>query len=257
MKKDQNTPILVEENKQLKKIVLKMSTKKDDQVEQLTEKLKKCTNNAQYFYILQEREFIYMNENVYKIGKTCQEPNKRFACYPKNSMIYLLLKVDDCAYFENKIKDLFDQKFTQMNIIGREYYKGEIGGMIENVMNLYLTELSIVKHLGTKSRSMYQPLKNNDFDKEECQWFVDECLIKNDQNTLHFSKICNVFRQWARDFIGPRIGIRDTLKIYLIAILGNESFSEHNGQIQLIGYDLNKSYFNDSIKSQSYIVSNL
>lgn len=34
--------------------------------------------STQYIYLLQEREFIKTNENIYKIGKTKQENCKRF-----------------------------------------------------------------------------------------------------------------------------------------------------------------------------------
>lgn len=47
MKEEQNTPTLVEENKQLKKIVLKLSANKDEQVKQLTEKIEQLVTTVQ------------------------------------------------------------------------------------------------------------------------------------------------------------------------------------------------------------------
>lgn len=35
-----------------------------------------------YIYLLQEREFIKTNENVYKVGMTKKENHKRFNQYP-------------------------------------------------------------------------------------------------------------------------------------------------------------------------------
>ena len=35
--------------------------------------------SAQYVYLIQEREFIKTSENIFKIGKSKQENNKRIA----------------------------------------------------------------------------------------------------------------------------------------------------------------------------------
>ncbi len=44
--------------------------------------------SIEYVYMLQEREFIRLNENVYKIGKTMQTNNTRFEQYPVGSQLH-------------------------------------------------------------------------------------------------------------------------------------------------------------------------
>ena len=92
---------------------------------------------SEYIYLLQVREFIKTKEPIYKIGKTKQEFGKRFNQYPKDSCIYLVLKVDNCAEFENKIKNAFDIKFRQRSDIGREYYEGNVNNMIIEITEIF------------------------------------------------------------------------------------------------------------------------
>ena len=92
----------------------------------------------QYIYLLQEREFIKTDENIYKIGKTTQEPLKRMSQYPKGSKILLILCVDDCHQSEKKMLQIFDKKFNQRKDIGREYYSGNVVLMINTIIqNIY------------------------------------------------------------------------------------------------------------------------
>jgi hypothetical protein len=99
--------------------------------------------NEGYIYILQEREFVYKGEGIYKIGRTCQlDPMKRINYYPKGSLIKTILFVPDCVIFEGKIKKLFRTKYTQMNDIGTEYFKGSLLNMIKDFANLVLESLS-------------------------------------------------------------------------------------------------------------------
>lgn len=92
-------------------------------------------NKRHYIYILKEREFIKTGENIYKIGKTTQEPLKRMAQYPKGSMVFLIVKVDDCHKAERQLLGLFNKTFEQRKDIGREYYHGNICDMIKLIMS--------------------------------------------------------------------------------------------------------------------------
>jgi hypothetical protein len=49
------------------------------------------TEDSQYVYLLQTREFINSNLPVYKIGKTKQTNNLRFNSYPKGSKLFVQL----------------------------------------------------------------------------------------------------------------------------------------------------------------------
>lgn len=89
--------------------------------------------NLQYIYLLQEREFLNSNENIYKIGKTKQENHGRFKQYPKNSILLFQMICDDCDYLETKIKKIFQKKYKQCKNIGLEYFEGDYNDMIKDI----------------------------------------------------------------------------------------------------------------------------
>jgi hypothetical protein len=78
-----------------------------------------------HLYFLQEREFKNSNEDVYKLGKTKQEFGKRTASYPKNSVVYLQVFVDNVDERENIAIKYFKQNFTHREDIGNEYFEGD------------------------------------------------------------------------------------------------------------------------------------
>lgn len=84
-----------------------------------------------YIYLLREREFIRLNEETYKIGKTKQSPEKRFVTYPKGSEIYILLKVDNCDESEKILLELFKKKFKHRTEYGEEYFGGSVDWMVK------------------------------------------------------------------------------------------------------------------------------
>jgi hypothetical protein len=80
--------------------------------------------NNGFLYIIQEREFLKENKPIFKIGKTKQEPEKRFCGYPKNSKIIMLLDVDNVDNKEQIAINYFKEKFNQRTDIGTEYFEG-------------------------------------------------------------------------------------------------------------------------------------
>lgn len=81
--------------------------------------------NDNYVYIVKEREFIRMNENVYKIGMTRGGHFKRIKSYPKGSVLMCMFKVPNAKQYETYIKKSFDKHFIQRADIGREYYQAD------------------------------------------------------------------------------------------------------------------------------------
>ena len=75
-------------------------------------------NETSYIYLLQEREFIKTNEQIFKIGKTKQTNFKR---YPIGSKIILQIKCDNYHNYEkillNKFKDLIKSLTDSQNSI--------------------------------------------------------------------------------------------------------------------------------------------
>jgi len=86
---------------------------------------------SNYIYLIREREFIRLNEQTYKFGKTKQEPRKRFYGYGPGMEQILVRKVINCDSIENKIKKEFRLKFEQKRNYGTEYFNGNKNEMIK------------------------------------------------------------------------------------------------------------------------------
>jgi hypothetical protein len=84
-----------------------------------------------YIYLLQEREFIKTNEQIYKIGKTKQINNKRLNQYPKGSILLFQIICDNCDYVEKYLINIFKKKYKHCIDIGNEYFEGFYKEMIE------------------------------------------------------------------------------------------------------------------------------
>ena len=86
-------------------------------------------------YLIQEREFINSDENVYKIGKTKQENLKRFKQYPKGSKLILQQICDDCDILEKELISDFKNKYIHRKDIGNEYFEGDYKEMLKDIHN--------------------------------------------------------------------------------------------------------------------------
>ena len=90
---------------------------------------------GQYIYLLQEREFRKTKEKIYKLGKTKQQHTKRFAQYPKDSILLNQIVCDDCDKIERILINLFNEKFKKRKDIGNEYFEGDYKYMIDLIYN--------------------------------------------------------------------------------------------------------------------------
>ena len=95
-------------------------------------------DNLNYIYLLQEREFVKCNENIYKIGKTKKDQFTRFNQYPNGSILLLQIKCNDCDCNEREIIKLFKSKYTHKKQIGHEYFEGDYEDMMKNIFNIVL-----------------------------------------------------------------------------------------------------------------------
>lgn len=91
----------------------------------------------QHIYLLQEREFLLHNQEVYKIGKTKQENLSRIKSYPKGSNLLLYRNCKNCDRDERELLKIFRHKFKSRTDIGSEYFEGNVSEMIECI-NKYL-----------------------------------------------------------------------------------------------------------------------
>ena len=97
-----------------------------------------CNKGA--VYLLIEREFIDSKQNIYKIGRTRQEPReKRFETYPKNSRLILMYDVDDCVETENMIKNRFLGicSIKHRIDVGCEYFEGELDELVAEFLIIF------------------------------------------------------------------------------------------------------------------------
>ena len=85
---------------------------------------------TQYIYLLQEREFIRTNDNVYKVGMTTKENYKRFRQYPKGSVLLYQMICNNCKNIEKLVLKKFKDTFKQRKDIGNEYFEGDYKDMI-------------------------------------------------------------------------------------------------------------------------------
>mgnify|MGYP006087869155 CR=1 FL=1 len=115
-----------------------------------------CSNNIQpntdthddtsgYIYVLQEREFVNSNKNIYKIGKSKQHNLKRFKQYPKGSVLLLQLFCNDCDTFEKYLIQLFIINYKQIRSVGIEYFEGEFKSMYIDIFNHFYQQHTIFK----------------------------------------------------------------------------------------------------------------
>ena len=82
-----------------------------------------------YIYLIQERENFEKDNNVFKYGRTTQEPNNkinRLQNYKKGSKILLLMECENekVKSIEKNIKVIFDSKFKRHSD-GYEHYIGD------------------------------------------------------------------------------------------------------------------------------------
>ena len=82
-----------------------------------------------YIYLLQEREFVRLNEPTYKIGATTQTLAGRLSGYPKGSVIIIAFSIENCFELEDSLKLIFNYKFHKCTEYGEEYFRGDVKEM--------------------------------------------------------------------------------------------------------------------------------
>ena len=90
---------------------------------------KEINNQVSYIYLIQERENFEKDNNVFKYGRTSQEPNNkinRLQNYKKGSKILLVMECENekVKSIEKNIKVIFDSKFKKHSD-GYEHYIGD------------------------------------------------------------------------------------------------------------------------------------
>ena len=170
---------------------------------------KEIGKTGEYIYLIQERESIRCNDNIYKIGKTKQKPMKRVSAYPTGSKLWITIIVNDATLAEKDLLKIFRNKFKQITSIGAEYFFGNPIEMIREIVEYQSEHFNIdriqedidftdVKNNDNESVDRIQEdidftdVKNNENESDECSYdepksndkFVENDIIKRDVKTV-------------------------------------------------------------------------
>lgn len=107
-------------------------------------------------YLLREREFIRLDENIYKFGCTINLQN-RMSQYPKSSeliMVWTTLKID-CINFEKEILIELRKNFIARKDIGSEYFEGNILEIIVFINKLWLDNIMFNTDTNQSNQTKY------------------------------------------------------------------------------------------------------
>jgi hypothetical protein len=143
-------------------------------------------SKSEYIYILQVREFLKTNENIYKIGKTNQKFNKRFNNYPNGSVLLFQMICNNCDILEKDIIKMFKEKYIQQKDLGNEYFKGDYNIMIDDIYTIIKNERELCNENSNKQQ-MYNENIYEEFEKTHCKIIDKKIYVKkiyNDKNIL-------------------------------------------------------------------------
>ena len=93
----------------------------------------------EYVYIIRECDFVRLNENIYKIGRTAKiNPEDRFQKYRKGTEIIGFFKVNDSVECENKIIKCFSNhnNIKKMSEYGKEYFQGNKNELLNEILQI-------------------------------------------------------------------------------------------------------------------------
>jgi hypothetical protein len=130
-------------------------------------------------YIIQEREFIYKNESIYKMGRTGNLA-KRICNYPKESIVHFAIHSKNLIYDENEIYNIFCIKFKARRDIGKEYFEGNIKEMIYTMTKYILEDAILPKTKEDQKEEENIKLEEKIIKLEEENIKLEEKIIKKD-----------------------------------------------------------------------------
>ena len=79
---------------------------------------------SKYIYLVREREFIKMEERIYRIGITNKPNLERFNQFPLGSALIFQMVSMECNLLEKEMIQLFKTKYIQRRDIGNSYFEG-------------------------------------------------------------------------------------------------------------------------------------
>ncbi len=142
---------------------------------------------SNYIYLLQEREFVNKNSNIFKVGMTSKPNHERFNQYPKGSILLFQIICNDCKTIEKIILENFKENFIHQIYYGNEYFEGDYNLMINNIF-------SIIKNYNEEQQIKFKnieekiKLKYNEKEKELKIKLIERQLKEKKQIEEELSK---------------------------------------------------------------------
>jgi predicted nuclease with TOPRIM domain len=129
---------LLTENKTLNNLVNKCFENNNKNTKNNNDDIKMKMTEG-YVYIIRECDFVRLNENIYKIGRTAKiNPEDRFQKYRKGTEIIGFFKVNDSIECENKIIKCFSNhnNIKKMSEYGKEYFQGNKKELLNEMLQI-------------------------------------------------------------------------------------------------------------------------
>jgi DNA-directed RNA polymerase subunit RPC12/RpoP len=143
LKEDNN--ILKGENKTLKELLNYKDVEIKDLYKNIYDKTKDNDGNIkiklvqEYIYILRECDFVQLNKDIYKIGRTSKtNPEDRFQKYRKGTEIVAFFKVNNSIECENKMIKCFSNhtNIKKRDEYGKEYFQGDRNELLNEILQI-------------------------------------------------------------------------------------------------------------------------
>jgi hypothetical protein len=93
----------------------------------------------EYVYIIRESDFVQLNKNIYKIGRTSKEnPEDRFQKFRKGIEIIAFFKVNNSIECEYKMIKCFSNhpNIKKISEHGKEYFQGDRNELINEIVQI-------------------------------------------------------------------------------------------------------------------------
>ena len=130
-----------------------------------------------YLYIVQEPRFLETFRPLYKFGMVHrQELNGRFRNYPKQTIPFMSLLIDNASYHETQLKKLFREKYIPHPEVGAETFEGDVNEMMNDLLTYWK------QHFVNK----WTRVVNDDAEQSPEQW-----LASNANEIVEIKKISN------------------------------------------------------------------
>ena len=123
-------------------------------------------SDENYVYLLQEREFVRMKENIYKIGMSKQINNRLKSKDYKDCANLSVWPCIDCETLEKTIIRVFTRKFILRKNFGAEYFEGDYNEMRRTINKIVDDELNAISGNNTSTYELKVEAENEKLRKK-------------------------------------------------------------------------------------------